>query len=1010
MRPHRLSFTGIGPYPSAVEINFDELTTLGLYLIVGPTGAGKTTIFDAITYALFGKLAGARSSQPIISDHDSAAPPLVELEFTHKGRRYTVTRKPSPPGKSTRPTDHVMRAHASEDDAANEDHKVTGATRVTDQIEAILGLDASQFNRVMLLPQNEFQQFLLANSSDKEKLLRSLFDTDLFHRTEEELERVARELSSEAEEAGRELDSTNRQVAAERNRLIEAGLLPDQDSAGQDSADRDRADQDSAESPHDGPTEISVEQVCAEVAALHQTALATHKALTARAEAATEARITADGELIRCNAFSELTELRATAHELGPVLRHDEDLLLAHTAALSLTHEITQRDLVAHLVMQARQSLTDARSTASSQISLLASLHPLVAQFHHSSQHGLPAAVATAFTNLTTAVEASAQRHADVHSARQRAAACWARHAQITALLPMLTEQLHLTEENLESIQKRLEVAQTATLNLGDLRSAVEDLKRQELAADLSAPLTAVEEAQAQLHSAHSIAQTAQENLHRGVMARTQFLAGELALALSPGDPCPVCGSKEHPSLAPLSPDAPDNIRLAELRDQAHEQQLRAEAELNRHLDALAAAQKAADQLAPPEQRDRLRAEYLQAEDARREIPELTAQARDLSERLTTVRTNITELGSEVDRATSEAHQADKEASENSERAEIAEENLPPITALLNELAGFEDIVQTLVDHLAHYAPLEKDAGERVSQMLASSSFPDEATALAAVIEEATHHIITERAQLARARDQRIIHLEGVIGDRPVPAIAPDLEALQAAEFELRSQVTAAGKAATQLDDSLNRLTAIARALDELGPTAAVKQARAARFRDIVTIMRHGKMPHFALERWVQRAIFEDVCQVASERIKVLSAGRYLLTLSPQDGRAKAHAAGLDLYVTDSHTGRTRPVQTLSGGEQFLTSLALALALADVVQQMSGGMELASLFIDEGFGSLDGETLDTAVDVLRSLQDSGRSVGVISHVEAMQNDLPVGIRVSPAPTGSSITFPALNKN
>ncbi len=1000
MRPHRLSFTGIGPYPSAVEINFDELTTLGLYLIVGPTGAGKTTIFDAITYALFGKLAGARSSQPIISDHDSAAPPLVELEFTHKGRRYTVTRKPSPPGKSTRPTDHVLRAHASEDDPASEDHKVTGATRVTDQIGAILGLDASQFNRVMLLPQNEFQQFLLANSSDKEKLLRSLFDTDLFHRTEEELERIARDLSSEAEEAGRELDSTNRQVAAERNRLIEAGLLPDPDSA----------DQDSAESPQDGPTEISVEQVCAEVAVLHQTALATHKDLTARAEAATEARITADGELIRYSAYSELTELRAKAHELDPVLRHDEDLLLAHTAALSLTHEISQRDLAAHLVIEAQQSLTDARSTASSQISPLASLHPLVAQFHHSSQHGLPAAVATAFTNLTTAVGASAQRHADAHSARQRAAACRVRHAETTALLLTRTEQLHLTEENLESIQKRLEVAQAATLNLADLLSAVEDLKRQELAADLSAPLTALEEAQAQLHSANSTAQTAQADLHRGVMARTQFLAGELAQALSPGDPCPVCGSKEHPSLAPLSPDAPDNIRLAELRDQAHDQRLRAEAELNRRLDALAAAQKAADQLAPPEQRDRLRAEYLQAEDARREIPELSAQARDLSERLTTVRTNITELGSEVDRAVREAHQADKEASENSERAEIAEENLPPITALLNELAGFEEIVQTLVDRLAHYTPLEKDASERVSQMLESSTFPDEETALAAVLEEATHHIITERAQLARARDQRIIHLEGVIGDRPVPDIAPDLEALQVAESDLRSQVTAAGKAAAQLDGSHNRLTAIARALDELGPTVAVKHARAARFRDIVTIMRHGKMPHFALERWVQRAIFEDVCQVASERIKVLSAGRYLLTLNPQDGRAKAHAAGLDLYVTDSHTGRTRPVQTLSGGEQFLTSLALALALADVVQQMSGGMELASLFIDEGFGSLDGETLDTAVDVLRSLQDSGRSVGVISHVEAMQNDLPVGIRVSPAPTGSSITFPALNKN
>ena len=156
------------------------------------------------------------------------------------------------------------------------------------------------------------------------------------------------------------------------------------------------------------------------------------------------------------------------------------------------------------------------------------------------------------------------------------------------------------------------------------------------------------------------------------------------------------------------------------------------------------------------------------------------------------------------------------------------------------------------------------------------------------------------------------------------------------------------------------------------------------------------------LERWVQRAVFEEVCDVASERIRELSHGRYVLTLESNGQRSRTRAAGLDLFVTDSHTGRTRPVQSLSGGEQFLTSLALALALAEVVQNRSGGIELSTLFIDVGFGSLDGDTLDTAVEVLRSLQDSGRTVGLISHVEAMRQELTVGIQVIPSAAGSSL--------
>ena len=1007
MRPHRLSFTGIGPYPSQVEIDFDELTTLGLYLIVGPTGAGKTTIFDAITYALFGKLAGVRSSQPIISDHDNASAPIVELEFTHRGRRYTVTRKPAPPGKSSRPNDHVLSAHAadghpSHPDPAAQGLKVTGATRVTTEIESILGLDASQFNRVMLLPQNEFQQFLLANSSDKEKLLRSLFDTDLFHRTEDELERVAKQFQTDAEEANRQLAFTRSQVTSEHDLLVDSGLLvvaePD-DPASADSA--------SAE-PSDIETEISLEDLRSEVTALHATAVSESEILTGQSHAATEARLTAEDELRRHRASLQLNEMRTTARELEPVLQHEMELMRGHADALTIVNEVQRRDSAAEHVADAVRRLSTARATASTRISPLTSLHPLIAQLHDNSQHALPAALAATMTNLGSTVNASAERHASVASARERSAARLSRHANIVAEIPVLTERLQRADADLESQRKLFEDAQTAALNLGDLRSEVESLQRLELSAETSAHEGAVFTAQAEFEAAALTADAAQSALDSGLTARTRFLAGELAQTLNSGEPCPVCGSCEHPTLAPMSPDAPDNVALAADRDRTHDLRMRAESELERRLAALELAQQAAAELPPLAERERIRSSYAAAEEAGRRIPELSATVRQLGDEIAALRTDIATKQAEADRAISEAEQAEQDASELLQRAEIASEHLADLSRLLKDLDGFANEVQGLVDLRARHEPIQKDAAERVKELLETSGFADEAGALSAILDDVTRQQFVERAAEAEDRKQRIAHLEGVIGDRPVLTDPPDLEALTAAESEIQSQSRAASEAVTQLADSKRRLTAIADSLAQLGPAAQLKVNRAARFREIVTIIRNGRMPHFALERWVQRAIFTDVCQVASERIKVLSAGRYLLTLDAEDGRTKAHAAGLDLYVTDSHTGRTRPVQTLSGGEQFLTSLALALALADVVQQMSGGVELASLFIDEGFGSLDAETLDTAVDVLRSLQDSGRAVGVISHVEAMQNDLPVGIRVSPAPTGSSISFPTLN--
>jgi DNA repair protein SbcC/Rad50 len=997
MRPHRLRWAGIGPYPQAVEINFEDLSSLGLYLIVGPTGAGKTTIFDAITYALFGKLAGARNSQQIISDHDNAAASEVELEFTHRDRRYSVRRRPNPPGKSSKPHDHLLISHAAEGGATDTEVRVTGATRVTTEIESILGLDASQFNRVMLLPQNEFQAFLLANSADKEKLLRSLFNTELFHRAEEELDSVARALTETALEAERELAFTQTKVIDEWRGLVSAGLLPSQESAG----DGESSDDDAQISLADLQSAIVGHLTEAEIL---------QGDLAEAARIATEERAAADRESTRYSASVQLAELRRIATEQEPALLLAEASLRSHDHAISIAEEIQRRDTAAQLVDEATALLASARATAES---VITGSKWTDSQLTHLCDHlatGTPATIATAFASLTASIEAAQTHHVAATTADQLSQKLRADHARLLDGISETTLDLDQAERALAEARETVEAAQSAALQLPVLREAVSELTRAESAADLEAPTAAFRAAQERHDTASTRAAAAQSALEQALTARTRFLAGELALTLTPGTACPVCGSAEHPTPAVQLPDAPQVDALTKVRDIAHQERTSAELELSQSQLTLNEARQAAATLPSPDERASLRTNYETANDLAKQLTNLTLQVDAEADRRQKLSTELERLKSSAAAVLQEADTAAATSISERSRAQISEETLPHASALLEQLTKLIADIEAATTQLGKAVPVLTSRSEQVAGLLESSEFVDETSVTAAVLPPERHSEYSDLLAAAEIRQTEMTRLEGTIGDRPPPETAPDLTGLLAREEELQGRYRAAADAATRLQVAATRCAEIKTTLDRIGPEATALQQRAARFREIATVVRHGKRPHLSLERWVQRAIFDDVCQVASERIRILSSGRYLLTLDAEEGREKTQAGGLDLYVTDSHTGRTRAVHTLSGGEQFLTSLALALALAEVVQQMSGGIELSSLFIDEGFGSLDGETLDTAVEVLRALQTSGRSVGVISHVEAMQNDLPVGIRVIPGPTGSSLSFPALSRN
>lgn len=980
MKPHHLRFAGIGAYPGLVEIDFDDLGELGLYLVVGPTGSGKTTIFDAITFALYGKLAGQRSHTTLVSDHSHRVSPYVEIDFSHRGTHYRLHRVPPVNGKSAKTNDVWMAEYADERFAEPAVSRVTGATNVTDRVASIIGLDADQFMRVMLLPQNEFQQFLLATSTKKEELLRALFGTTLYERIAGELFESAKRLRADADRAATEIESIQASIRSQVDTVLGEGLgdsLPD--------------------------PAVDLQGVIAELQALHAAATDAAAAATARHTAATAARATAVGEAKRFDAGRDLAELealeRAEAAAVGDATaRLDADqraqrvmpAVTARDAAHRAFHEATQR------VADNRDELLAALAAVPTQVPVLDGLRAVAATGDVST---LAAELATARANLAQARDAYRAAALDTAAATASDAEAVTAEATVERSTRQISERTAAIATYTEQREAARALADSYPALDRDV-AALDDLLRR---ADVTAATEALLTAQAALDAAQAAFASASDDLAAARRARTQQLAGELAQQLEAGDPCPVCGSTEHPAKA-VPADGADVDALEDARDAAMAASTVAEAAYNAahahmlDVDALAAT------LPTPDQQRDLRERHAAAAAAGASCAQLDAD-------IDTARTELTGLTAEhtAAEAAVRQHVADAArlraaaATQLAAAAAVIDEAIVDLVATaLGEAGHFIDGLGSAIGDLDAATGRRATTDQQLAEVLVAERFGDEAGAAAAALADDQRDALATLVRVAAERATRIIECRAVVGDMPLPHQRPDVDGLEAAE---RIAVEASAKATSDVTTLANAAASIeqsATTLHTLAPDVERQRVRAARAKHLADVLKYGGKDTLGIERWVQRTVFEEVCEVASVQLLTLSAGRYVLTLESSGSTSRKASAGLDLFVTDSHTGATRSVGTLSGGEQFLTSLALALALAEVVQRRSGGIELSTLFIDEGFGSLDGQTLDTAVEVLRSLQDTGRTVGVISHVDAMQQELRIGIRVTPGPTGSTV--------
>ncbi|MFC8307484.1 AAA family ATPase [Streptomyces olivaceus] len=990
MRLHRLDLTAFGPFGTAQSVDFDDLSGAGLFLLHGPTGAGKTSVLDAVCYALYGSVPGARQGggqgMTLRSDHATVGTRTeVRLELTVAGRRLEVTRQPPwerPKLRGRGTTVDKAQTWLREYDAVAGSWKDLSRSHqeIGEEITQLLGMSREQFCQVVLLPQGDFARFLRADAEARGKLLGRLFDTRRFAEVEKRL--------------------------AERRRTTEARVREGDAALLADAHRMQQAAGDAMELPELAPGEPGLaEAVLGAAAVARGTARELLTVADCRLTARESAQAAADRDLADTRELDRLQRRFAEARERAARLAEGDD---AHRAAQRRTERARKAEAVAPAL-----DLRDAAETE----------HERASADRTRARARLPRDLADAgAAGLATAARRAAEELGGLESARRAER----RLAELVQEQAGLDRQERADEDVLQEaeawlagwevtragLQDRVEAARQATARADQLDGQRDPARRRlDAAGRRDRFATEADEAQRQALAAAEHAVKTRAHWLDLKEQRLNGIAAELAAGLTDGAPCAVCGATEHP--APARRTAGHVDREAEDRaladhQAADERRARAERRLGTVREALAAAMAEAGDTptarlaeeageleeqytrartaasglhAAQEELRRAEHEREQRVAARQQAAVRSASRVAARDRLERERTTLEE---ELTRARGTAESVGARAAQLERRA-----------ALLTEAA---DAVRAADDTAGRL----KDADARLADAAFRAGFDTPREAAAALLDAAAHRELQHRLD---ARDTEEAAVRALLAEsdaadaaRRAPA---DLAAAEAAAADagrrLRDASSARDAAALRCTE-LDRLSAhAADAVRRLAPLRT-EHARVARLAGLAAGTSADNERRMRLESYVLAARLEQVAAAASARLLRMSSGRY--TLVHSDDRTGRGRSGLGLHVVDAWTGRERDTATLSGGETFFASLALALGLADVVTDEAGGVRLDTLFIDEGFGSLDDQTLDEVLDVLDALRERDRSVGIVSHVADLRRRIHAQLEVVKGRSGS----------
>lgn len=1010
MKPLRLSMQAFGPYLEEQVLDFETLARQGLFLIHGPTGAGKTTIFDALTYAFYGAASGDdRKADRLRSDHAPAdLRTVVSLDFALGGTSYRIVRKaefdrPRLKGEGT------VREAATADlyrlEQGEEVEKVaSGWEKVNKASESLLKLGLKQFTQVIILPQGQFRRFLSGTSGEREKILEILFRTTRYKKIQENLDArasaIAKGFKSQEDERRGLLKSFE---GAESVEVIHAGLAKAKAAALvlRQSAEALKEKRDALGKSLQAAEESK--KLFTELENAQKAKALVDEASPAIAELAKELEAARGAEPVRV--FSEkFRELNHTANALA-----------ASLPAAKEDHEATAAALAsAEASLKAAAGREGEKAKLEERLAALKTLGTELVELEKKREELAKAKLAE-----KAEADKTAALNKDLHA--------------LEISLPALREKEHVLQAQAESAGLHEENLKQARAQLEEGRAVAE--ARRHFAANANAlfqsKITQAQSALAQAEAAHTKAQD--------LWMRGQ--AAVLAANLKEGDPCPVCGSADHPNLARGGEAPNDSLKASNLALEAARAALTAAEKEKASADAARSAQDSVLQA----REARLKAEGFadlsswEAETKRRaDLSQQSAAAKlayvkvrgDIQaadKKLSETRAALKALEKNSETARGVLHSLSGQVAQTEERlakeslstVEEAREAYKSTNATILEIKNQSGAAQAARDTSlrSSMAAAEKLRGLEARQAETASMLATAELAFQSALKEhgfsSAEAFATALRPFARTKElqekiqaheqakssasTRLSLAEKATAGKSSLDPTPLMEAFQAAERSLREENEKAAQAEAKAKHTEDLLARIARLEAEMA--GAHEEYKL--FGELAEVAKGTNEKGMSFQRYVLATFLDEVVENASLRLRQSSKGRYSLK------RATSHedlrkTGGLELVVEDAWHDTVRPVSTLSGGEGFQASLAMALGLAEVVQAEAGGVYLDAVFVDEGFGTLDADALDLAIRTLMDMQKGGRLVGLISHVPELKQIIQARVEIKPDRAGSRI--------
>ncbi|AJH82016.1 SMC family ATPase [Bacillus thuringiensis] len=1024
MRPIQLIMTAFGPYKQKEVIDFDDLGEHRIFAISGNTGAGKTTIFDAICYVLYGEASGEeRSDTSMLRSQfaDDNVYTSVELTFQLKGKRYEIKRQLGHKKQGNK----TITGHAVELYEVIDEEKVPAVDRfhVTDvnkKVEDLIGLSKHQFSQIVMLPQGEFRKLLTSETENKEEILRRIFKTDRYKLMRELLDQKRKQWKDVLQEKQKERELYFRNVFK----------LPIRDGAILETlVEQEHVNTHQVVEALEQETAVykaEVEQLQVEQD-VQTKQLKDAETRFHAAKSVNEKFIDLQQKNEKYNTLQEnrtVIEMKETSFKRAEQSKRLLPFEQWHEEAMQ--NEQKAESLLKQIIAKKENIMTNFE---------LAQEKYEVVKNKESERENVKKLVQR-LEELQPIIASLAEKQLNLQNAEIQIGKLKESMQNLDRQLEEHTNQKQLMTGELQQLERALEQYVDKVEELTNMR---EDAKVLKQAYDVWQEKQKFEKEKEAAYSKMQLAVNAYENMERRWLSEQ---AGILALHLHDGESCPVCGSTTHPKKATEQSGAIDENELNGLRDKkniAEKLHVQLEEKWNfyhhQYEQVIEEVKKRGYQ--SEELVETYSALVQKGKQLATEVNTLKASEetrKQIAVKIKSVEEKVDALQKQKREVETEQHRIEMDCMQLRTSYEHDKKNIPEnlqtvqawkvqFDQAMHELKLMEDEwkkVQEAYQHLQNEniriqaeqegatnqfesAKLKKEETfTRFMKELEQSGFTDQSTYKEAKLSDAEMELIQKEIQSyyssleVLAKQIEELHVE--LKDKEymdITALGEHIKELEINLDIIKEKRQRAQNAVTYISDLHENIRRIDEQIHE-------EEKAFQELVDLYEVMKGDNESRISFERYILIEYLEQIVQIANERLRKLSNGQFYLKRSERvEKRNRQSGLGLDVY--DAYTGQTRDVKTLSGGEKFNASLCLALGMADVIQAYEGGISIETMFIDEGFGSLDEESLTKAVDALIDLQKSGRFIGVISHVQELKNAMPAVLEVTKQKDGCSQT-------